>query len=545
MHQYDYVIVGAGSAGSALANRLSESGKFTVCLLEAGGSDRKFWVQMPLGYGKVFHDPSVNWRYMTEPEPNLDNQSVYWPRGKVLGGSSSINAMVWVRGHKRDYEEWASVAPGWDWNNVQKIFNRIENWDGTSDVSRGMNGPQAVHDVSSDVHPLTISYLEAASQIGIKTNADYNGPNMEGASCYQISTKGGIRASASRSYLWPLGKRRNLNIQKKAHVTRVIFEGKRAVGVKYIQKGQTKTVHARAEVILSGGAINSPQLLQLSGIGPGKLLQKHNINIVHASHHVGKNLQDHLGSDIYYRANVPTLNQELNPMFGKLRAGLKYIMTRKGPLSLSLNQGGGFIQLDPNASGPDLQLYFSPVSYTRAPAGVRPLMNPDPFPGFLMGFNPCKPTSVGNIQISSTDPLLPPKIYSNYLDTEYDKKMMIEGIRLIRRIANAPALNSIIKDELAPGDRIKSANDIAKYIRQKAWSVFHPCSTCRMGNNPNISVVDPKLRVHGVDNLRVVDASIFPTIPTGNINAPSIMVGEYASDIILKDAKNRKGLSCT
>ena len=542
MHQYDYVIVGAGSAGSALASRLSESGKFTVCLLEAGGSDKKFWVQMPLGYGKVFHDPSVNWRYMTEPEPNLDNQSVYWPRGKVLGGSSSINAMVWVRGHKRDYEEWDSVAPGWGWNNVQKIFKRMESWDGVPNISRGTNGPQAVHDVSQDVHPLTISYLKAASQTGIKTNPDYNGPNMEGATCYQISTKGGIRASAARSYLWASGKRQNLDIQKKAQVIRVIFEGKRAVGVKYIQKGQIKTVHARAEVILSGGAINSPQLLQLSGIGPGELLQRYNIDIVHESHHVGKNLQDHLGSDIYYRANVPTLNQELHPMIGKLRAGLKYILTRKGPLSLSLNQGGGFIQLDPNASGPDLQLYFSPVSYTRAPAGVRPLMNPDPFPGFLMGFNPCKPTSVGNLQICSNDPMLPPKIHSNYLDTEYDKKMMIEGIQLIRRIANAPALNSIIKDELAPGNNIKSEADIAKYIRQKAWSVFHPCSTCRMGSDPNISVVDPKLRVYGVENLRVADASIFPTIPTGNINAPSIMVGEYASEIILEDAKKRKGL---
>ncbi|MDB3878367.1 GMC family oxidoreductase N-terminal domain-containing protein [Amylibacter sp.] len=542
MHQYDYVIVGAGSAGSALASRLSESGKFTVCLLEAGGSDKKFWVQMPLGYGKVFHDSSVNWRYMTEPEPNLDNQSVYWPRGKVLGGSSSINAMVWVRGHKRDYEEWDSVAPGWGWNNVEKIFKRMESWDGVPDISRGTNGPQAVHDVSQDVHPLTISYLEAASQIGIEINPDYNGPNMEGATCYQISTKGGIRASAARSYLWASGKRQNLDIQKKAQVIRVIFEGKRAVGVKYIQKGQIKTIHARAEVILSGGAINSPQLLQLSGVGPGELLQRYNIDIVHESHHVGKNLQDHLGSDIYYRANVPTLNQELHPMIGKLRAGLKYILTRKGPLSLSLNQGGGFIQLDPNASGPDLQLYFSPVSYTRAPAGVRPLMNPDPFPGFLMGFNPCKPTSVGNLQICSNDPMLPPKIHSNYLDTEYDKKMMIEGIQLIRRIANAPALNSIIKDELAPGNNIKSEADIAKYIRQKAWSVFHPCSTCRMGSDPNISVVDPKLRVYGVENLRIADASIFPTIPTGNINAPSIMVGEYASDIILKDAKKRKGL---
>jgi len=538
LQQFDYVIVGAGSAGSALANRLSESGQFTVLLLEAGGSDKKFWIQMPLGYGKVFHDPSVNWRYMTEAEPNLNNQSIYWPRGKVLGGSSSINAMVWVRGHKRDYDEWGSVAPGWNWDAVQKIFQRMESWDGPTNVIRGTNGPQAVHDVSHDVHPLTRSYLKAATEVGIKTNLDYNGSNMEGATCYQISTKGGIRASAARSYLWPLKKRRNLNIQTKAHATRILFEGKRAVGVEYLQNGQTKTARARGEVILSGGAINSPQLLQLSGIGQGALLQHHNIDVVHESNHVGKNLQDHLGSDNHYRARVPTLNQELQPMLGKLKAGLQYILTRKGPLSLSLNQGGGFVQLDPDASGPDLQLYFSPVSYTRAPVGVRPLMNPDPFPGFLMGFNPCKPTSTGHLQICSDDPMEPPKIYSNYLDTEYDKKMMLKGVHLIRRIANAPALQSIIETELTPGSHVKSDTEIAKYISQKSWSVFHPCSTCRMGSNPNMSVVDPRLRVYGVDGLRVVDASIFPTIPTGNINAPSIMVGERASDIILQDAKN-------
>jgi|TARA_B110000967_G_scaffold174699_1_gene187019 choline dehydrogenase len=538
LEQFDYVIVGAGSAGSALASRLSESGKFTVLLLEAGGSDKSFWIQMPIGYGKIFHDPYVNWRYMTEAEPNLDNQSIYWPRGKVLGGSSSINAMVWVRGHKRDYAEWASVAPGWDWKTVQKVFHKIESWDGPENEMRGINGPQAVHDVTPDVHPLTLSYLEAAAQIGIKSNPDYNGQDMEGATCYQISTKGGIRASAARSYLWPAKKHHNLNIQTKAHVTRILFEGKRAVGVEYIQNGQTKTAHARAEVILSGGAINSPQLLQLSGIGPGALLQHHSINVLHEARHVGNNLQDHLGSDNHYRARVPTLNQELRPMLGKLRAGLQYILTRKGPLSLSLNQGGGFVQLDPDASGPDLQLYFSPLSYTRAPAGVRPLMNPDPFPGFLMGFNPCKPTSTGYLQICSNDPMVPPKIHSNYLDTEYDRKMMVEGIHLIRRIASAPALQSVIETELTPGADIKSDAEIAKYIRQKAWSVFHPCSTCRMGSNPKMAVVDPSLRVFGVDGLRVVDASIFPTIPTGNINAPSIMVGERASEIILQDAKS-------
>lgn len=536
MQQFDYIIVGAGSAGSALANRLSEGNRYTVMLVEAGGSDKTPWVQMPIGYGKIYHDPSVNWRYMSEPVPNLNNRLSYWPRGKVLGGSSSINAMVWVRGHKRDYDEWESVAPGWGWEEIRRVFNRIENWDGPFNEERGNSGPQAVHDVTPEVHPLTRTYLKAAAEAGIKTNPDYNGPSMEGAACYQISTKGGIRASSARSYLWPIKNRKNLNIQTKALVTRILFSGKTATGVEYVQKGQTKTAHARVEVILSSGAINSPQLLQLSGIGPGAVLQQHGINVITNSPNVGQNLQDHLGSDIHYRSNVPTLNQELGPIFGKLRAGLHYIIKRKGPLSLSLNQGGGFVKVNPNILGPELQLYFSPVSYTRAPAGVRPLMRPDPFYGFLMGFNPCKPTSTGYLQICSKDPTLQPKIYPNYLDTDYDKKMMLSGIHLIRQIANTPTMKSVIESEISPGKEAISDKDIMSFVRHEAWTVFHPCSTCRMGKDPNSSVVDPNLRVHGIDRLRIADASVFPSIPTGNINAPSIMVGERASDIILKNA---------
>jgi choline dehydrogenase len=320
-------------------------------------------------------------------------------------------------------------------------------------------------------------------------------------------------------------------------VTRVLFEGRRAVGVEYVHKGRTLTAKARAEVILSGGAINSPQLLQLSGIGPGAVLQKHGIGVLHDAPHVGRNLSDHLGADALYRARVPSLNQELAPLMGKLWAGLRYVLTRKGPLSLSLNQGGGFVRVMEGATRPDLQLYFSPVSYTRAPVGTRPLMNPDPFPGFLLGFNPCKPTSTGHLQICSPDPFAPPEMHTNYLDTEYDRAIMLAGFRLIRQIARTPAMAAVIEDEITPGWHVDSDDDLADVIREKSWTVFHQCGTCRMGADPAQAVVDARLRVHGVDGLRVADASIFPTISTGNTNAPAIMVGEKASDLILADAR--------
>ena len=537
MQSYDFVIVGAGSAGCVLANRLTACGKHKVLLLEAGGSDLNPWIQMPIGYGKVFYDERVNWKYETEPDPNRDGQATYWPRGKVLGGSSSINAMVYVRGHKRDYAEWNAVAPGWGWDDVEPIFKRMEDWDGPAHPERGVGGPLAVHDVSGEIHPLTSTYLKAAEQAGFPTNPDYNVGDMEGAALYQITTKGGFRASASRSYLTPARRRSNLTVITRAHATRILFEGKRAVGVEYRHGNETKTTRANREVIISGGAINSPQLLQLSGVGPAGLLQGFGVEVVHDASQVGRNLQDHLGSDNHYRVRVPSLNQQFGPLLGKLRIGLQYLATRRGPLSLSLNQGGGFVKLDKDASGPDLQLYFSPVSYTRAPAGVRPLMSPDPFPGLLFGFNPCKPTSAGHLQIRSPDPFEAPEMHSNYLDTEYDRATMLAGARLMRRIADTPAMQAVIEEELSPGPNVNSDADFAAFIRQKSWTVFHQCSTCRMGQDSTTSVVDARLKVHGVEALRVADASIFPTIPTGNTNAPAIMVGEKASDMILEDAR--------
>lgn len=533
---FDFIVVGAGSAGSALANRLTESGKYTVLLLEAGGPDRSPWIHIPIGYGKIFHDAAVNWKYVTEPSPGLEDQRTYWPRGKVLGGSSSINAMVHVRGHPRDYAEWNAAAPGWDWQDVEPVFRRLEDWDGPPSDARGVGGPIAVHDVSAEVHPLTRAYLEAAEQADLGVCADYNSGEMDGATFYQIATKGGFRASAARGYLRPARTRTRLDIQTGAHVTRVLLEGRRAVGVEYRQHGQSKAAHVRGEVILCGGAINSPQLLQLSGIGPGDVLQRHAIPVLNDVANVGRNLKDHLGSDLYYRALVPTLNQQLRPLMGKLKVGLHYLLTRKGPLSLSLNQGGGFVRLSEGSDGPDLQLYFSPVSYTRAPVGVRPLMSPDPFPGFLLGFNPCKPTSTGYLQIQSPDPMAAPALYANYMDTDHDREVMLAGVHLMRRIAGMPALKAAIDTELFPGQQAQSDEDIAAYLRKTSWSVFHQCATCRMGSDPETSVVDARLKVHGIDGLRVADASIFPTIPTGNTNAPAIMVGERASDLILQDA---------
>jgi choline dehydrogenase len=534
---FDFVIVGAGSAGSALANRLTASGKYTVLLLEAGGSDKTPLVQIPIGYGKIFYDAKVNWKYITEPDPNLDNRPIYWPRGKVLGGSSSINAMVYVRGHQNDYAEWNAVAPGWGWSDVEPLFRRMENWDGAPSPVRGTDGPLAVHDVLPEVHPLTRIYLEAAAQIGLPTNPDYNGPDMEGATTYQITTKGGFRASTARCYLGPARRRPNLEIRTRAHVTRVLFDGTRAIGVEYRHKGQTKTARARAEVILSGGAINSPQLLQLSGIGPGLVLQKYGIDVLLDAPQVGRNLQDHLGSDNLYVSKVASLNQELGPLLGKMKVALHYALNRKGPLSLSLNQGGGFIRVREDSPGPDLQLYFSPVSYTRAPVGVRPLMSPDPFPGLLIGFNPCKPTSVGHLQIRSPDPFVAPEMHPNYMSTEYDRTLMLAGTKLMRKIAGTQAMSAVVDSELLPGAQVDDDAAIEAYIRKTAWTVFHQCSTCRMGTDPATSVVDPRLKVRGIDGLRVADASIFPSIPTGNTNAPAIMVGEKASDLILEDAR--------
>lgn len=535
MQEFDFIIVGAGSAGAVLANRLSASGNHQVLLLEAGGTDKRLFVQMPIGYGKTYYDERVNWKYYTQAEPNLNNRPSYWPRGKVLGGSSSINAMVYVRGHPQDYNDWATTAPGWSWADVAPVFKRMEAWDGPHHALRGRDGPLAVHSTEKQVHPLCNHFIEASQQLQIPFNADYNADAMEGAALFQITTKNGWRGSTSTCYLRPALHRKNLTLKTHAHVVGLITNGHKVEQVRYRLNGKEHTAKARCEIILSAGAVNSPQLLELSGIGNPDLLNANGITPVHNLTQVGENLSDHLGADIVCQSRLPSLNQELRPLLGKITAGLKFILGRKGPLSLSVNQAGGFIRSQPDSDRPDIQLYFSPLSYTRAPVGTRPLVNPDPFPGFLLGYNPCKPTSIGNTHIQSNNPLEAPAIQPNYLSTDYDRKLMLEGMRLMRRYMVTAVMQDLVEKEIYPGAEVQSDEALHQFIADNAWTVFHPCGTCRMGTDPTASVVDAKLRVHGMRGLRVADASVFPSIPTGNTNGPVIMVGEKASDIILQE----------
>jgi len=529
---FDYVIVGAGSSGSALAGRLAENPRISILVIEAGGSDLNPMIHMPIGYGKLFYDSRVNWKFETEPEVNLTGKPMYWPRGKVLGGSSSINAMVYVRGHPNDFNEWGEVAPGWSWTDLEPYFRKMESWQGGYDQTRGGSGPLSVTDVSEKVHPLTNAYLKAAKQLGFPINLDYNGQAMDGATIYQTTTLKGFRASAYSAYLKPKKNQNNIQILTNSYAKKVIIEDKKAIGIEYYHKGQTKIARVNREVVLSAGALLSPQLLQLSGIGPAPLLKSHNIKVLHHLPDVGQHLKDHLGIDHTLLVNQPSLNQVLRPLHGKIRVGLEYIFKRTGPLSMSVNQGGGFVKSDPSLKAPDLQLYFSPLSYSVAPNGKRPMMSPDPFAAVRLGFNPCKSTSEGSVEIKSKDAFVAPKFLGNYLSTDYDLKMMLKGMRLMRKFIEAPALKAVVTKEYSPGDSVQSEDEMIAFARENAGTVFHQCGTCRMAKDPSCSVVDEKLKVHGVAGLRVADASIFPTIPSGNINAAAILVGEKAASIL-------------
>jgi len=531
---FDYIIVGAGSAGCVLANRLSASGKYTVLVLEAGGSDSKFWIQAPLGYAKTFYDKNVNWMYMTENEPGINNQASYWPRGKVVGGSSSINAMVYIRGQVDDFNDWRDLGnPGWGWDDVLPYFKKSETNSDGGDQYRGDSGPLYVNNVSQDYHPLCKSFIQAAQQYGFDYNPDFNGECQEGVGYYQITTKNGRRMSAARAYLHPALKRDNCHLLKNVHVTRILFKHKTAYAVEYHQQGKTLRATASREVIVSAGSINSPQLLQLSGIGPQTLLDDLGIPITHALEGVGQNMQEHLCYTHYYRSKVPTLNNQLGTWWGKLLAGIQYLLFRRGVLSLSINQAGGFVRSLPHRPRPNLQFYFAPIAYTTALSDGHAVRSPAAYPGFLNSTGQLRPASRGYLRIDSDDPFKHPKIIPNYYSAEADIKEMLEGARLLRALANTPALSAIIEEELTPGLNFDSDDELIDDIRAHSTTLFHPTSTCMMGSDTNTAVVDTHCRVHGIENLRVVDASVFPTVTSGNTNAPTIMVAEKVSDLIL------------
>jgi choline dehydrogenase len=537
---YDYIILGAGSAGCVLANRLSLDPSNKVLLLEAGGTDRRFFIQMPIGYGKTYHQKAVNWMYMTEPSPEADNKPSYWPRGKVLGGSSSINAMVYVRGNPSDFDEWSEAGnPGWSYEEVLPYFKKMESWQNGADNFRGGDGPLNVSEVSSQLHPLCDNFLSAAQEIGIELNPDMNGNRQDGVGNYQITTHKGQRMSASRAYLWPVMSRSNLTVLKKALASKILIRDKRAYGVEYLKSGKLHKVEARREVILCAGSINSPQLLQLSGIGPKEVLESASVRMIHDSPAVGKNLQDHLGVSYFYKSKVPTLNDQLRPILGKVYQGIRYILTRTGPLSLSVNQSGGFIRTREGLNKPNIQLYFSPVSYSLESPDKRAMMSPDPFSAMLLGISNCSPRSRGSVWLKSSDPKEQPVIEPNYLSHEDDVKDLFEGVKVLRKLAQTNSFRSVIGDEFRPGPQCQTDEQMIQHIKDTVWTVFHPSSTCRMGPDPKSNVVDSNLKVYGIEGLRVADASIFPSLVCGNINAATIMVGEKASDLILKDQKGK------
>ncbi len=539
MSEYDYIIVGAGTAGCVLANRLTANGAHRVLLLEAGGADRSPWIRVPIGYARTFHNPRYNWMYEAEPDPALDNRRAFWPRGKVLGGSSSINAMIYVRGQPGDFDDWQAAGnPGWGWADVLPWFRKLEDHVWGASEFHGAAGPVHVSDVSAYVHPLCAHFIEACATLGIARTRDFNGPQPEGAGLWQVSIKNGVRVSSATAYLHPARGRKNLSVQLRAQATRVLFTDRRASGVEYLRGGARQVALAAREVLLAGGAVNSPQLLELSGIGDAQLLRHFEIPVIADSPAVGRGLQDHLAVSYFYRSRVPTLNDQLAPFTGKMRAALRYAFTRRGPLAMSVNQAGAFLRSRPALARPNLHIYFNPASYSTTTTGPRRrLMNPDPYPGFLMSFNTCRPTSRGTIHIRSADPLVAPAISPNSISSAEDVQDVFDGARVVRRIATAAPLAQVTDSERQPGAGIQSDNEVLADFRQRAGSVFHASCTCAMGPAGRGAVVDPRLRVHGVTGLRVVDASVFPNITSGNTNTPTLMVAEKASDLILQDSR--------
>jgi len=529
--EFDYVIVGAGSAGCVLANRLSADGKHTVLLLEAGPRDSNIWIHVPIGYGKLFKEKAVNWMYQTEPEPGLNGRQVFQPRGKVLGGSSSINGLLYVRGQHEDYDRWRQRGnAGWGYEDVLPYFKKAENQQRGADQYHGTGGPLPVSDWRHH-DPLSEAFVKAAGEAGIAFNPDFNGARQEGAGFFQSTTRRGRRASSAFSYLRPAKHRGNLRIETDALAQRILFEGRRARAVEYRQRGELRTVRARREILVSSGAYNSPQLLQLSGVGPADLLRSHGIDVVLDSPGVGNDLQDHLQVRIVMRCpQRVTLNDIVNHPVRRAMAGVQWAALRRGPLTIAAGTSGAFFKTSPRLASPDIQIHFIPFSTDRMGEKLHP------FSGFTASVCQLRPESRGTLRIKSADPSQPPEIRINYLATETDRRAFIDGIKILRGILAKPALKQYVTEEVYPGAKIVSDDDILAFCRQTGSTVYHPTSTCRMGNDA-LAVVDQRLKVRGIEGLRVVDASIMPDLMSGNTNAPTIMIAEKASDMILQDAR--------
>jgi choline dehydrogenase len=533
MESFDYIIVGAGSAGCVLANRLTEDGRSTVLLLEAGGRDRSPMIHIPVGYAKTLKDPKVNWLYATEVDPSSGDRAHVWPRGKVLGGSSSINGLLYVRGQAADYDNWAqSGCTGWSYGDVLPYFRKSEANERLSDELHGTDGPLNVSD-PGDRHVVSDAAIAAGMEAGLPFNDDVNGASQEGISYFQLTVKNGRRWSAAMAYLRPAMRRANLKVETLAQAECVLFDGRRATGVRYRRGGRSVEASARREVILSGGAVNTPQLLELSGIGDPAVLRAHGIEILQASPGVGANLQDHYVVSLQYRLRDVVSINEMSRGWRLVREAIRYARTRKGLLALSAAHVQAYVSTRPGLSGPDVQFHILPATVDVPRFVAKQEWELERLPGLTLAACQLRPESRGTIHIRSNDPFAPPAIRPNYLADPLDQRTIVAGLEWGRRIATQPALEPFVANEILPGSAAATEEDLLAYARTSGSTIYHPVGTARMGRADDAcAVVDSALRVFGVQGLRVVDASVMPRLVSGNTNAPTIMIAEKAADMI-------------